>query len=110
MSYQIYRHTRKRVKFEGYATVLVRWPRGTVAFSVRGSRFVVCRHLCLAFHVRASRFVVCRHLCLAFHVRASRFAVCSIVVRGSWFVHRGSTFVLRVSTVAERYIQVNSTD
>ena len=81
------------MKFEGYATVLVRWPRGTVAFSVRGSRFVVCRHLCLAFHVRASRF-----------------AVCSIVVRGSWFVHRGSTFVLRVSTVAERYIQVNSTD
>ena len=78
---------------------MLRWPRSTFAFFVRGSRFaVICASrfsfvlrgsrfvlrgsrfavICasrFSFVLRGSRFAVRRHLCLAFFIRASRFAV-----------------------------------
>ena len=73
------------------------WPRGTFAFFVRGSRFVVICASRFSFVLRGSRFAL----------RGSRFAVIcashfTFVLRGSRFLIRGSYFLVPASQFAVR--------
>ena len=84
-----------------------RWPRGTFAFFVRGSRFAVICASRFTFVLRDSRFaVICAShftfvLCgLHFLIRGSYFHVHASQVRAFSFAVRTFSFVLRSSRFA----------